>query len=70
MCTRPPPNLGLRPLAEAAYRENFHKEDHRSYFTEEPDIGPCMLSIKQEEETLSTVRLVPMIVCFKNCILR
>jgi len=51
MCTRSPPNLGLRPLAEAAYREHFHQREHSNYISDEPDIGPLILSIKQDGES-------------------
>jgi len=50
--------MELRQLAEAAYRQHFYKQDHWNYFTEEPDIGPCVLSIKQEEEGKSFRLLV------------
>ena len=50
-CHRPLPQLELRPMAEAAYRQYFHGQEHLNYFTEEPDIGPCLLSIKREGET-------------------
>lgn len=35
-------------MAEAAYRQYFHSREHLNFFTEEPDIGPCLLSIKSE----------------------
>ena len=56
LCTcHQPPSLELRPLAEAAYRQHFYQYDHWNYFTEEPDIGPCLLSLKQEAD-LDTFR--------------
>ena len=38
----------LRPLEEAAYRAHFNGVEHWNYFTDEPDIGPIVLSLKQE----------------------
>jgi hypothetical protein len=38
----------LRPLEEASYREHFFNTEHWNYFTDEPDIGPIVLSLKQE----------------------
>ncbi len=35
-------------MAEAAYRQYFYEQEHLNYYTEEPDIGPCLLSIKNE----------------------
>jgi hypothetical protein len=43
--------MDLRPMAEAAYREHFYQKDHFNFFTEEPDIGPCLLSMRKEGET-------------------
>ncbi len=37
-------------MAEAAYRQHFYGHDHLNFYTEEPDIGPCLLSIKTEGE--------------------
>ena len=42
--------MELRHLAEAAYRQHFYQQEHQNYFTEEPDTGPCVLSIKQEKD--------------------
>ena len=42
--------MELRQLAEAAYRQHFYQQEHQNYFTEEPDTGPCVLSIKQEKD--------------------
>ena len=50
LCNKRPPNLALRPLAEAAFREHYYRREHWNYFTEEADIGPVMLSLKAEEE--------------------
>ena len=50
VCSRPAPSLELQALSEAAYREHFHEQDHYNYYCEDPDIGPCVLSIKREEE--------------------
>ena len=58
VCTRRPPQQDLRPLAEATYREYFYQNEHKNYVAEEPDIGPLVLSIKQEGETLTAVRYV------------
>ena len=38
-------------MAEAAFRQYFYQMEHWNHFTEEPDIGPCLLSIKREGET-------------------
>ena len=64
VCTRPPPNQGLRPLAEAAFREHFYQKEHRNYVAEEPDIGPLVLSIKEEGEN---VRLVVCVCVWCVC---
>ena len=38
----------LRNMEETAYREHYFGVQHWNYFTEEPDIGPIILSLKQE----------------------
>lgn len=38
----------LRTMEESSYRNHFHGNEHWNYFTEEPDIGPIILSLKQE----------------------
>lgn len=48
MCNHPIPNLDLHSLPEASYRQFFYQQDHWNYYTDEPDTGPCVLSIKQE----------------------
>ena len=70
MCTRPPPNQGLRPLAEAAFREHFYQKEHRNYVAEEPDIGPLVLSIKEEGENVRLVVCVCVCVVCVVCVWR
>ncbi len=40
--------LPLRTMEEKTYRDHYHCTDHWNYFTDEPDIGPIILSLKQE----------------------
>lgn len=40
--------MELHPLAEAAYREFFYEREHFNFCSEDPDIGPCIMSIKRE----------------------
>ena len=40
--------FNLRIMEESTYREYYHGVQHWNYFTEEPDIGPIILSLKQE----------------------
>lgn len=42
--------MELQPLSEATYREHFYEREHYNYYSEDPDIGPCVLSIKREQE--------------------
>ena len=41
-------DLPLRPMEEKSYRDHFYGSEHWNYFTEEPDVGPIILSLKQE----------------------
>lgn len=54
-----PSNTGtfsLAPLEEEAYREQFYKTEHWNYYVaDESDVGPCLLSIKQEEQETRTL---------------
>ena len=43
-------SLELRPLVEAVYRRHFFQKEHWTYYTEEPDLGPCALSLKPEAD--------------------
>ena len=46
----------LAPLEEEAYRVQFYKTEHWNYYVEdETDVGPCLLSIKQEEQETRTL---------------
>ena len=56
VCSRPNPNVELQALSEAAYREYFYEREHYNYYCEDPDIGPCVLSIKREEDDLYDYR--------------
>lgn len=44
----PPPEL--RPLVEASFRQHFFQKEHWTFYTEEPELGPCILSIKPEAD--------------------
>ena len=49
-------NFALTPLEEKTYRKLFYDTEHWNYYTEdEPDVGPCLLSIKQESQESRTV---------------
>ena len=49
-------NFALTPLEEKTYRKLFYDTEHWNYYTEdEPDVGPCLLSIKQEAQESRTV---------------
>ncbi len=48
VCSHPTPTMELQPLSEAAYREFFYEREHYNYFCDDPDIGPCVLSVKKE----------------------
>ena len=50
MCPQIFPSLELRPLVEAEYRRHFYQKEHWTYYTEEPDLGPCVLSLKSEAD--------------------
>jgi len=54
-----PSNTGtfpLAPLEEQAYGEQFYKTEHWNYYVvDETDVGPCLLSIKQEEQETRTL---------------
>lgn len=50
VCPQIFPSLELRPLVEAAYRRHFFQKEHWTYYTEEPDLGPCVLSLKPEAD--------------------
>lgn len=50
VCSQTFPSLELRPLVEAAYRRHFFQKEHWTYYTEEPDLGPCVLSLKPEAD--------------------
>lgn len=42
--------LTLAPSAESIYRGHFYGQEHWNFYVNEPDVGPCMLSIKTEME--------------------
>lgn len=42
--------LTLAPSAESIYRAHFHRQEHWNFYVDEPDVGPCLLSIKTELE--------------------
>lgn len=42
--------LCLAPSAESIYRGHFHGQEHWNFYVDEPDVGPCVLSIKTEVE--------------------
>ena len=49
-------NFALTMLEEKTYRNLFHDTEHWNYYVEdEPDVGPCLLSIKQEAQESRTV---------------
>ena len=60
-------NFALTPLEEKTYRKLFYDTEHWNYYTEdEPDVGPCLLSIKQESQESRTVfRLTGVIFIFQ-----
>ena len=48
--------FSLAPLEEEAYREQFYETEHWNYYVaDETDVGPCLLSIKQEEQETRTL---------------
>ena len=48
VCPHLSSTLELRPLIEAVYRSHFFQKEHWTYYTEEPELGPCVLSLKLE----------------------
>ena len=50
VCSQIFPSPELRPLVEASYRRHFFQKEHWTFYTEEPDMGPCILSIKPEAD--------------------
>ena len=49
--------LSFAPSAESIYRAHFHEQEHWNFYVDEPDVGPCVLSIKTEvEEKRETFR--------------
>ena len=50
VCPQIFPSPELRPLVEAAYRRHFYQKEHWTFYTEEPDLGPCILSLKPEAD--------------------
>ncbi len=67
MCTNTNPSYQLRPLAEAAYNEFFFEKSHTNYFQDDPDIGPCVVSIKKEDISLDSYRYAILFVRKFNC---
>lgn len=61
-------NFALTPLEEKTYRNLFYDTEHWNYYTEdEPDVGPCLLSIKQESQESRTVFRLITFCIFPYC---
>lgn len=52
----------LRTMEESVYRVHFIGGEHWNFFTEEPDVGPIILSLKQEHDQLRYVN-VKILLC-------
>ena len=50
--------MELQALSEAAYREFFYEKEHYNFYSEDPDIGPCILSLKKEPSSSQDYRYV------------
>lgn len=59
MCPEDATDFALTPLEEKTYRNLFYDEEHWNYYVEdESNVGPCLLSIKQEsQESRAVFRL-------------
>ena len=55
-------------MAEAAFRQHFYQREHWNFFTEEPDIGPCLLSFKLEHDPERYRWRVCVCVCVRACV--
>ena len=59
----------LRQMDESVYRQHFLDEDHWNFFTEEPDIGPVLLSLKQEHDQFRYVLLCGVCASSMYCLI-